>query len=295
MQNSDKTLASRRAPTDVRAGRSTAIRLLLLSLGAYGLLVGLPLVRGMPPLLGTIAATVFFAVLSVALIVSGSRLPLSGVQDLGAAATTGALCLALTRLAAGSDVSKLLLGPAASVAFLLLCLFMGRLLSRILREANILLPVCVVAALVDVLTVYWGPVGRFVEQAPEVVSSLSVAIPEIGSAAGPDGAAGLSFVATMGLGDFIFLAAFFAAGARLGFNLRRTAWVVGTILAVGLTGFFVAPLLAYIPLLPLIGAGFLLANWREFHLTTAEKRDLLYAALIIAAIIVLIVILARLV
>ena len=274
--------------------KRTTIRLVLLSLGAYLLLIGLPLLRGIPPLLGTIGATVIFAGVSVALIAAGSRLPLSGLQDLAGMMGTGGLWLALTRLAASSEVSKLLIGPAASVVFLLTCLFMGRLISRILREPNILLPVCVVAAAADIFTVFWGPTAQFLEAAPQVVRSLSVAIPETGSATGPAGVAGLSFVATMGLGDFIFLAVFFTAAARLGFNLRRTAWIIGTVLAVGLTGFFFVPFLAHIPLLPFIGVGFLLANWQEFHLTTEEKRALLYAALIIGVVVIVIGLLARL-
>ena len=279
---------------DTPLAQSTAIRVVLLSLGAYGLLVGLPLLRGIPPLMGTIAATVIFATLSVALIVSGSRLPLSGLQDLGGMIVMAGLWLGLSRLAGRSEVNQLLIGPAASVVFLLLCLFMGRLISRILREANILLPVCVVAAAADIFTVYWGPTAKFLEAAPQVVRSLSVAIPEIGSAAGPEGAAGLTFVATMGLGDFIFLAVFLAAGARLGFNLARTAWTIGIILAAGLASFFFVPTVAQIPLLPFVAAGFLIANWREFRLTAEEKRNLLYAALIIGVIAIVIWIVAKL-
>lgn len=274
-------MSSPLVPIDTRATYSTLIPLVVLSLAAYLLLLGAPLLRGIPPVLGTVAATVVFAGLSVAVIVCGARLRSSGLQDLAGMAVMGSLWLALTRLAASSELTQLLIGPAAGVVFVLLCLFVGRLISRILREANILLPVCVVAAGADVFTVYWGPTAKFLEQAPEVVRSLSVAIPEVGSAAGPEGAAGLSFVATMGLGDFIFLAVFLAAGARLGFNLRRTGWIIGIILAVALTGFFFVPLLAAIPLLPFTAAGFLIANWREFHLTAEEKRNLLYAALII--------------
>lgn len=229
----------------------------------------------------------------MALIVLGARLGLTGSQELVGIVVIGGLWLALTRLAATSEVRQLLIGPAASVVFLLLCLFLGRLISRMLREANILLPVCIVAAAADLFTVYWGPTAKFLEAAPQVVRSLSVAIPQMGSAAGPEGAAGLSFVATMGLGDFIFLAVFCAAGARLGFNLRRTGWIIGIILAGGLASFFFVRILAQIPLLPFITAGFLIANWQEFHLTPQEKRNLLYAALIIGVVVILIGILAR--
>jgi len=273
--------------------KRTATRLVLLSVTAYLLLVGLPVLRGIPPRLGTTAGTVIFAALSVGLIVLGARLRLSSLQEVVGTVVVGGLWLALTRLAATSELNRLLISPAVSVVFLLLCLLAGRLLSHILREANILLPVCVVAAGADIFTVYWGPTAKFLEAAPEVVRSLSVAIPQMGSAAGPEGAAGLSFVATMGLGDFIFLAAFCAAGARLGFDLWRTGWTIVIIVVATLATFFFVSEAAQIPLLPFIAGGFLLANWGQFHLTPAEKRHLLYATLIVGVIVVVIAIMAR--
>jgi len=282
-----------RRQVDSLLGKGLAVRLLLLALATYLLLVSLPLLRGIPPRPGTVAATIIFTGFSVALILLGAQLRLTGTQELVGMAAMGGLWLGLTRLAASSEMSRLIIGPAAGLVFILLCLLVGRLISRILREANILLPVCVVAAAADIFTVYWGPTAKFLAVAPEVVRSLSVAIPKIGSAAGPAGAAGLRFVATMGLGDFIFLAVFFAAGARLGFNLPRTGWITGIIVVLGLTAFFFVPAAAHIPLLPFIAAGFLIANWREFHLTAEEKRNLLWAALIVGVIAIVIGILVK--
>ncbi len=270
--------------------RNTVIRFVLLLVFAYLLLLTAPLLRSIPPLPATIAATVIFTGISVALIVLGAQINLPGVVELAAMVVVGGLWLTLRRLSTGGAVNQLAVGPAVSVVFLLFCLLIGRLISRIIREANILVPVCIVAAAADIFTVYWGPTGKFLAQAPQVVAALSVQIPEVGSATGPEGVAGLRFI-TMGLGDFIFLAVFLTAGARLGFNLARTGWVIAIILAVGLTTLFFVPAAA--PLLPFIAAGFLIANWREFQLSRAEKKNLLYAA-VIAAVVVAVVWIVRL-
>ena len=255
------------------------------------LLLAMPLLRGIPPLPGTIAATAVFTGISVALIVLGARMNLPGMVEWAAMVVAGGLWLTLMRLSTGGAVNELAVRPATSVVFLLVCLLMGRLISRILREANILLPVCIVAAAADIFTVYWGPTGKFLEQAPQVVEALSVQIPEVGSATGPEGVAGLRFV-TMGLGDFIFLAVFLTAGARLGFNLARTGWIIAVLLAVALAILFFLPTAA--PLLPFIAAGFLLANWREFHLSSEEKWNLLWAAVVIGVIVVVMALLVKL-
>lgn len=271
--------------------RNTVIRFVLLLVSAYILLLTAPLLRSIPPLPATIAATVIFTGISVALIVLGARMNLPGVVEVAAMVVVGGLWLTLRRLSAGGAVNQLAVGPAVSVMFLLLCLLIGRLISRIIREANILVPVCIVAAAADIFTVYWGPTGKFLAQAPQVVAALSVQIPEVGSATGPEGVAGLRFI-TMGLGDFIFLAVFLRAAARLGFNLARTGWIIAILLAAGLTTLFFVPAAA--PLLPFIAAGFLIANWREFHLSREEKWNLLWAAAVVGVIVVAMVLLVKL-
>ena len=263
----------------------------MLAIGVEALLVGTPLIPlplswgPLPVVAGSLAATLLLTALSLGLIVNGARLRLGAGHELGLLALSGGLWFALMHLAMRGHLARLLLSPTATVLFLLTCLWLGRLLSRLFRERSILLPVCAAAALVDIFTVYAGPTGHMLEVNPKLVERLSVAIPQIGSAAGQAGLAGLTIASFIGLGDFIFLAAFFGAAARFGFNLRRTAWVVLAIVAVGMTAQWLLPAVAKIPLLPFIGVGFVAANWREFQLNAEERKAVALGALIIAGVV----------
>ncbi len=276
-------------------------KLILLATCVYALLVATPLVtlslsHGVLPILaGSLAATLLLAALSVALIVNGALLRLSIFAELALLVVSAGLWLGLLRLASLSHLSALLISPLATVMFLRPCLWRGRVISRLFREPSILLPVCAAAAAVDIFTVYAGPTGMMLEVNPDFVKSLSVAIPQIGSAVGEEGLAGLTIASFIGLGDFIFLAAFMGAAAKFGFNLARTGAMVLLLAAVGMTAHMVFPLSAGIPLLPFIAVGFVAANWREFQLSSAEKRAVALGALIIAILVVALWVVAQLV
>jgi hypothetical protein len=146
------------------------------------------------------------------------------------------------------------------------------------------LPVCLVAALADVFTVFWGPTHQALEKAPKLVTKLSLAIPQAGSAAGPVGAKGIAYVATIGLGDFIFLALFMSLAVRFGFRLVATFWAMLVMALVGIVLALANPFgLRGMPLLPYMSVGFIAVNWGEFRLTRQERRDLAIALVIVAA------------
>ncbi len=263
-------------------------KLVLLAIGIYVVLVSTPLIP-LPPsyglylvLAGSLVATLLLAALSLMLLINGARLHLSVAHEVGLVAISVGLWLGLTRLAELTHLLQLLIAPVATVVFLLACLWLGRVISRLFRDRSILLPVCGAAAVMDIFTVYAGPTGMMLEQHPEFVKSLSVAIPQIGSAAGEAGLAGLSIANFIGLGDFIFLAAFLTAGARFGFNLARTAGVVLLLVAAGMTVHVFSRVMMGMPLLPFIVVGFVAANWREFRLSAEEKKAVAAGALLIA-------------
>lgn len=255
-----------------------AVWLVIAGVLVYGFLLAVPLVRGVPPTAGVYAGSLLFAALTAVLIAAGARWRLQPAEEALLAASFLVAWTLADRLAAVGPQALLYGGPAASVLFLLACLFIGKILSRIVRERAMTLPVCIVAALADVFTVFWGPTGEALEKAPELVKKLSVAIPAAGSAAGPEGVAGLAFVATMGLGDFIFLALFLSLATRFGFPFVRS-------LAAMLVAAFVGIILALanpfelpgMPLLPYLSVGFIAVNLREFHLSAQERRDLAIA------------------
>jgi len=279
--------------------RSPVGKLVLLAICIYVLLVATPLVP-IPPQysaiaiwVGSLLATLLLAALSVMLIVNGARLRLSVAREVGLVAVSVGLWLGLTRIAGLTHLLQLLIAPVATVIFLLACLWLGRVISRLFRTSSILLPVCGTVAAVDIFTVYAGPTGMMLQVNPEFVQSVSVAIPKIGSAVGAEGLAGLAVSNFIGLGDFIFLAALLGAAARFRFDLVRTAWLILAAAAMGMAIQWVIPTLIGVPLLPFIAGGFAIANWDQFHLTSQEKNAMGLAALIIGLLVLAIWILVR--
>jgi len=273
--------------------------LVLLAICIYVLLVTTPLVP-IPPgygpiavLVGSLLATLLLTALSLMLMISGARLHLSIAHEVGLVAISVSLWLGLTRIAGLTHLLQLLIAPVATVVFLLVCLWLGRVISRLFQTSSILLPVCGTVAVADIFTVYAGPTGMMLQNYPEFVQSVSVAIPEIGSAVGAEGLAGLAVSNFIGLGDFIFLAALLGAAARFRFDLVRTAWLVLAAAAVGMAIQWLVPTLIGVPLLPFIAGGFAVANWGQFRLTSQEKKAMGLAALIIGLLAVVAWILAQ--
>lgn len=246
-------------------------RALVLVLLAYGLLAGVPYVRGIPPAAGSVLATLLFLFLSLLVVAELAKYPLRPWRDAAGLAICLAVWYAVGLSARSLEALRTVVSAASGVSFLLACIFAGRLLALIVRERNILLPVALVAGLADIFTVFAGPTGKALEKAPKLVEKLSVAIPQVGSAAGPAGARGLSHVATAGLGDFIFLAFFLAAVWRFGLRHRATFWGVLVAMATGMLAVLLMPRIPALPLLPFIVTGFLVANIGAFNLSRSEK------------------------
>jgi len=157
--------------------RSPVGKLVLLAICIYVLLVATPLVP-LPPEYGAIAvwvgsllATLLLAALSVMLLINGARLHLSVAYEVGLMAISVGLWLSLTRIAGLSHLLELLIAPVATVVFLLTCLWLGRIISRLFRTSSILLPACGAVALADIYTVYAGPTGMMLQINPEFVQS----------------------------------------------------------------------------------------------------------------------------
>lgn len=276
----------------VACGAGPGVRLQKLGLtsaAVYLLLVITPQINLGSPLLNylnSIVASVVFAVLSVLLVLQVARVHLRPLNEVFAGVLAAGAWQAADWGAGRGDVLRLYLGPAGNLAFIFLCLMAGRLLSRILREPNLLLPVGVVAILADIFTVAVGPTAKVLEKAPGLFEKLSVGLPAAGSAAGPAGAQGLTMVAGMGLGDFIFLALFLTAAARFAFPLGRGGWFIAVPVCLALATVLVlwglgVPIVG-IPLLPFIAGGFLVAYAGRFHLSRAEKWGLLWGGLFLA-------------
>jgi len=257
--------------------RREALLLAAVLAATWGLLVGAPLIRGVPPAVGGVLVTVLFAAgaLSAAALAACLRLT-PATEALGMVLGIG-LWYVVAGLGEKGGTVRVVAVPAADVIFLLACVLGGRLLSRMARERNIMLPIAIVLALADIFTVFIGPTGAILESAPEFVTRLSVKLPEMGSAAGPEGMAGLAHFATLGLGDIVFAALLLAGAARFGLNFRATFWwMLGTI-AAGLALLVAIPGFPPMPVLPLMAVGFLIANRGRFELTREERRIMVIA------------------
>ncbi len=164
------------------------------------------------------------------------------------------------------------------------CAFFGILLSRIIREPNVLLPVALVAMPIDYLGAMTsiGFTQNVVTQNPHLVQALSVPVPAIGSSPQHHGA--LHAVGFIGPGDALFMAFFFAVVLRLNMNVRGTFWWMYGLLT--LTMFIVlSPLGFNIAALVPMGLAVLIANFRHFKLKREEVFATLYAAILILALV----------
>ncbi len=147
---------------------------------------------------------------------------------------------------------------------------LGCVLSRLIREKNLLVPVVPFAALMDAITVL-TPVGfvkRVMQVAPEVVERAAVAVMTAPTAT-PTIERVMPIV-LMGVGDFMFLALYAACLYR--FRLRVFATAVG--LFFGLWAYLVMVMLGVATVLPALvpmAVVVLIVNAREFRLTRQEK------------------------
>jgi hypothetical protein len=168
-------------------------------------------------------------------------------------------------------------GPLRSL--LTLCIVWGAasigcLVSFRVKDRNLLLPVVILAAFIDLWTVTSGPTGHAIKHAPDVVNAVSAPIPIAGAGA---------FVPNtlIGPGDFLFMGLVFCSVARLGLDLRRNFWYVYVAMTIGMLA-VAFHLLPYLPALITLAAAVVLANHREFRLTRQEKISTLLVALILA-------------
>jgi hypothetical protein len=158
------------------------------------------------------------------------------------------------------------------------CTFSGILLSRIVREANILLPVAVIAMPIDYLGAMTniGFTNNVVNHHPEIVRAVSVPVPAI---------TGLPIFPFVGPGDALFMAFFFAVVLRLNMNDRGTFWWMYGLLMPALIAVILLPHFAVAALVPM-GLAVLIANIRFFRLKRDEAFAVLYASLLVLVLVV---------
>lgn len=149
--------------------------------------------------------------------------------------------------------------------------FVGVTIARIVREPKILLPICIIAGVIDVLgaMTHVGFTHHMIAQHPQVVSKVSVHLPSVTGL--PTG--------QLGPADVLFLGFFFAVVLHHRMNSRATFALLYLLLTgamVGVVYGFLPPIAALAPM----GFAVIVANWKFFSFTREEKFAMLYAGLI---------------
>ena len=139
----------------------------------------------------------------------------------------------------------------------------GYMVSLRVSDKNLLLPVVMFAAFVDLWTVTQGPVATMLNKTPEVASAVSAPIPQVGT--------GAFMPSTLiGPGDFIFMALVFAAVHRFKMNGPRNYWYVFAFMTLGMLAVMFG-ILHSLPALITLAIAVVAANLREFKLSRQEK------------------------
>lgn len=264
--------------------RQPAALLALTLVCLYALLVLVPLIPGVHPTAGSVIVTVLFTFGALLAATLAARVPLGPWVELGGMLLAVLNWFLYASIGGWSPLTRLAVTPAADIQLVFAMILGGLLLSRIVRERTMIVPVAIVLALADVFTVFVGPTGAALEKVPELVEAVSVKLPAMGSATGSAGIAGLTHVATLGPGDTFFAALLVACVVRFGLSLRRTFWWLFGVTAVGLGLVVAIPQAPPVPALPLIATGFLIANRRDVRLT---RREWAYVAIVMVFVVAL--------
>jgi hypothetical protein len=140
-------------------------------------------------------------------------------------------------------------GAGANVVEALLASALGLILARLFAVPLSAIAVPLFVAAIDIVSIWNGPSARMLEDGTDRVDPLSFDFPAWGDA----GSAG-----HLGLSDAVFLSMFAAWSER--YNLRRRLTLLGMVLGLLAAAALSVALDQAIPALPLIAAGYLLAN-----------------------------------
>ncbi|RYX81812.1 hypothetical protein EON83_22395 [bacterium] len=158
--------------------------------------------------------------------------------------------------------------------------FFGLLISKMIKHANMIGPIGVMVALIDI----WGVLfGGIVAQLLTNKATKSIATTAMGS--GPKlGAATSKFhlaLPDIGIGDYLFLALFLGAIVHFGMNWRASAIWMWAGVSAALLAIVLLPFIPALPGLLFLGAGAVLPNLKYFQFTREEKFALLYAGIFV--------------
>lgn len=183
--------------------------------------------------------------------------------------------LLLSRSPVGGGVVGLVVQSIGQFGLVAWCTGLGALVASLIKEKNLLLPVALFLAGLDVFFVFHpsGPVAKVVAERPEILTSVALEVPmarEAVPGAAPR-APRIEPFAYVGPADVFFSAMFFVALFRFEMRARETArWLVAALVAYLIV--VMLPIgMGMLPALVPIGLTVVLVNLREFQLLAQEK------------------------
>lgn len=164
------------------------------------------------------------------------------------------------------------------------CIGLGAVISSLLREKNILIPVAIFLIGFDIFLVL-TPVGvtqRLMKANPNLLNQVGMAIPKVTTYVQNVNNATVAKAGLVGPADLVFLGAFFLAMYRFDMRPKETLKVMIPVLI----GYMVLVLLTgwALPALVPIGLVTLFVNRNEFNMNKDEKASTAVLALIVLAI-----------
>lgn len=168
---------------------------------------------------------------------------------------------------------------------------LGVLLTRLVREFKILLPIGVVLALVDIYVVFGGGLVTVAEsgKAPVAEAAMTALTIQLPTARPSGGAAPM--LLSVGFADFLFIAMFFACFLRFGIPSRKTFVVLCAVLVVYMLSVVLTNL--SLPALIPIALVCIGMNLRHFRFERSEAFALLYAGIIVITLLTFLVFYSR--
>lgn len=178
-------------------------------------------------------------------------------------------------------LGSILFATVAQTGLMIWCIGLGALISSLLREKNILIPVAIFLIGFDIFLVL-TPLGftqRLMKANPNILNQAAMAIPKVSTHAQSVHNATVAKAGLVGPADLVFLGAFFLAMFRFDMRPREAMKVmiptlIGYMILVLVTGWS-------LPALVPIGLVTLLVNRKEFSLNKDEKASTAVLALIV--------------
>jgi hypothetical protein len=167
----------------------------------------------------------------------------------------------------------------------------GAVISRLIREIKLLLPVAIVLALVDLYVVFGGGLVSQANSGKAPAAQAAMQALTVGLTPRPPANTNAPAPLAVGFADYLFVALFFACFARFGMPARRTFIALCSILTLYMTAVIVFRL--DLPALVPIAVVVVGCNLSAFRYKRDEAFAMLYAGVIVVCILGALMVMAR--